>query len=74
MEQQQSFTNLFDKEIRRRLEKQYGQVWNSNEMHQEFEILKITGSGFVVERRADGKRGSMDYLPSPLFYFDFQAY
>jgi hypothetical protein len=58
---------------REALEADHGQVWNTQELGEEFEVLGFAAPLVVVRRRADGVRGSLFFQHSPRFYFDFQA-
>lgn len=55
------------------LEEQYGQVWNTDELRAEFEVVGFLAPFVVVRRRSDGKKGSMTFQHNPRYYFDFQA-
>lgn len=56
---------------RARLEKQYGQVWNTDELTRDFEVLGFMAPFVVVRRKADGKKGSLMFQHSPRFYFSY---
>ena len=58
---------------REALEAEHGQVWNTQELGEDFEILGFAAPLVVVHRRADGVRGSLFFQHTPRFYFDFQA-
>lgn len=58
---------------REALEAEHGQVWNTQELGEEFEVLGFAAPLVVVRRRADGVRGSLFFQHTPRFYFDFQA-
>ena len=58
---------------RETLEAQHGQVWNTQELGEDFEVLGFAAPLVVVRRRADGVRGSLFFQHTPRFYFDFQA-
>lgn len=58
---------------RKRLEAQYGQVWNTQELSKDFEVIGFAAPFVVVRRRADGAKGSLQFQHSPRFYFAFQA-
>jgi hypothetical protein len=53
------------------LEQQYGQVWNTVELGQDFEVIGFMAPFVVVKRKADGKKGSLAFQHSPRFYFSF---
>lgn len=56
------------------LEAQYGQVWDTAELQQEFEVLGFMAPLIVVRRRSDGHKGSLEFQHSPRLYFNFQAH
>src|ERR1700722_3480630 len=56
---------------REALEAQHGQVWNTDEMSQDFEAVGFLAPLVVVRRRSDGKKGSLEFQHNPRFYFNF---
>ena len=56
---------------REALEAEYGRVWNTEELSQEFEVVGFMAPLVVVRRRSDGKKGSLEFQHSPRFYFNF---
>ena len=54
------------------LEERHGQVWATNELSQDFEVLGFMAPFVVVRRRSDGVKGSLEFQHSPRFYFNFQ--
>ena len=57
---------------REALEAQYGKVWNTSEMSEDFEVTGFLAPFVVVRRKSDGKKGSLTFQHSPRFYFSFQ--
>jgi len=57
---------------REALEAEHGQVWDTQELGRDFEVLGFMAPFVVVKRRADGIKGSLYFQHSPRFYFDFQ--
>lgn len=55
------------------LEEQYRQVWSTDELSRDFEVLGFMAPLVVVRRRSDGVRGSLEFQHNPRFYFNFQA-
>ena len=55
------------------LEAQYGQVWNTDELGRDFEVLGFMAPYVVVRRNGDGVKGSLEFQHSPRFYFNFVA-
>jgi hypothetical protein len=58
---------------REALEAEHGQVWDTNELCSDFEVLGFAAPLVVVLRRSDNKRGSLYFQHNPRFYFGFQA-
>ena len=58
---------------RKYLEAKHGQVWSTEELQQDFEVLGFAAPFVVVRRRSDGVRGSLMFQHSPRFYFSFQT-
>ncbi|MHB1038504.1 MAG: hypothetical protein ACYC0Y_28105 [Pirellulales bacterium] len=53
------------------LEAKYGQVWDTVELSAEFEVLGFDAPFVVVRRKADGKKGGLEFQHDPRFYFNF---
>ena len=56
---------------RKRLEAQYGQVWDAAELAGDFEVLGFMAPYVAVRRKADGRKGSLEFQHTPRFYFNF---
>lgn len=56
------------------LEKEYGQVWTTNELTRDFDVIGFGAPFVVVKRKSDGQKGSLMFQHSPRFYFKFEAY
>ena len=61
-------------QTRQRLEETYGKdnVWNTDEIWQDFSIEGFMAPFVVATRKADGVRGSLEFLHEPRYYYDFQ--
>ena len=57
---------------RAELERQYGQVWDTSQLQEDFQVLGFMAPFVVVKRRSDGVRGSLMFQNSPRFYYSFQ--
>lgn len=57
---------------REALEVQYGQVWDTDQLCEDFEAIGFMAPFIVVRRRTDGVKGSLEFQHSPRFYFNFQ--
>jgi len=53
------------------LEAQYGQVWDTEQLSQNFEVIGFLAPFTVVKRKSDGKKGSLEFQHNPRFYFNF---
>ena len=56
------------------LEAQYGKVWTTDELTEEFEPIGFMAPLIAVRRRSDGSKGSLEFQHSPRFYFNFQPH
>ncbi len=59
---------------RESLEARYGQVWDTAQLTKDFEVVGFAAPLVVVRRKLDGKKGSLEFQPSPRFYFNFEEY
>ena len=53
------------------LEAHHGQVWNTTELGQDFEVIGFLAPYVGVTRKSDGVRGSLLFQHWPRFYFRF---
>jgi hypothetical protein len=53
------------------LEKQYGEVLDTKQIRERYEVLGFMAPYVVVKDKATGKRGSMEFQHMPRFYFGF---
>lgn len=56
---------------REALEFQHGQVWSTDQLQDEFQVLGFMAPVVVVCRKADGVKGSLFFQHSPRFYYAF---
>jgi hypothetical protein len=54
------------------LEELYGKVWDTTELGQDFKVLGFMAPFVVVQEKATGKKGTLEFCHSPRFYFNFQ--
>ena len=54
------------------LEDRHGQVWDTDELRRDFEVLTFCAPWVVVKRRADGVVGSIEFQHSPRLYWGFR--
>jgi hypothetical protein len=57
---------------REEIEKEYGQVWNTEELQRDFSVEGFGAPFVVVRRKLDGARGSLEFQHSPRFYWGFK--
>lgn len=57
---------------REALEAKHGQVWDTNEMQEDFQVTGFLAPFVVVRRKSDGVVGSLKFQHNPRFYFDFK--
>jgi hypothetical protein len=60
-------------EGRQELEARYGQVWDTDELARDFEVVGFAAPSVVVVRRSDGLKGSLFFKHNPRYYFSFVA-
>jgi hypothetical protein len=54
------------------LEAKYGQVWDTDQVRVEFEVIGFMAPLVGVRRKLDGVKGSLLFQHNPRFYFGFQ--
>ena len=57
---------------REALEAQHGQVWDTDQLRDEFEAIGFMAPYIIVRRLSDGMKGSLEFQHNPRFYFNFQ--
>jgi hypothetical protein len=55
------------------LEARHGQVWNTSELANDFEVMEFAAPFVIVKRKADNRMGSLMFQHRPRYYFSFQA-
>jgi hypothetical protein len=53
------------------LEAKHGQIWNTSELQDDFQVLGFMAPFVVARRRSDGVRGSLMFQNDPRFYYSF---
>ena len=53
------------------LESKHGEVWDTTELQDQFEVTGFMAPFVGVRRRCDGVKGSVMFQASPRFYFGF---
>lgn len=59
--------------LRAELEAIHGQVWDTQELQRDYNVIGFAMGIVVVIRMSDGAEGTMDFTHMPRFYFDFRA-
>jgi len=54
------------------LEAQHGQVWDTDQLRQDFDVLGFMAPLIVVRRKSDGVRGSLTFQHNPRLYSNFE--
>jgi hypothetical protein len=54
------------------LEARHGQVWSTEELARDFEVVGFAAPLVVVKRKSDGRAGSLMFQHHPRFYFRFE--
>lgn len=57
---------------REALEAEHGQVWDTKQLGDAFEVIGFSAPLVVVRRKSDNKRGSLFFQHSPRFYYGFK--
>ena len=57
---------------REELQKEHGEVWDTNEATEKFEFLSFLAPFAIVIRRSDKLKGSIMFQDMPRFYFNFK--
>jgi hypothetical protein len=52
----------------------YGQVWDTTQMMDDFDVSGFGAPMVVVTRRSDKQKGSLEFQNFPRFYFNFEPY
>jgi hypothetical protein len=60
-------------EARAHLERTYSTVWTEDELVEQFEVSSFDPPYANVIRKLDGQRGTVAFIDSPRFYFDFHS-
>jgi hypothetical protein len=56
------------------LEAQHGQVWDTSQLSDDFEVIGFMAPVVVVRRRSDGQKGSLMFQHHPRLYFCFEPH
>ena len=56
------------------LEHEHGQVWDTGQLQEDFEVIGFMSPMVAVRRKADGVKASLIFQGSPRFYFGFELH
>ena len=56
---------------RQALEARHGNVWNTQELSRDFDVIGFAAPFVVVRRKSDQSKGSLEFQHEPRFYYDF---
>lgn len=59
---------------REALEAEHGQVWDTRQLGEDFDVLGFAAPLVVVKRKSDGQKGSLFFQARPRYYFGFEAH
>jgi len=62
-----------DNDIRKQLELEYGQVWNTSELTIDFQVIGFMAPMVRVIRKSDNIKGTLLFDHMPRFYYGFIA-
>jgi hypothetical protein len=52
----------------------HGQVWDTQQLSEDFEVLGFMAPLIAVRRKSDGQKGSLYFQHNPRFYFGFEPH
>lgn len=56
---------------REALEAIHGRVWDTTELNEQFVVIGFLAPFVVVRRKADGRKGSLEFQHNPRYFFNF---
>ena len=56
------------------LEAKHGEIWSTDELSRDFEVIGFMAPLIVVVRKSDRQKGSMMFQANPRFYFGFEPH
>ena len=60
-----------EKQLKEQLEEKYGEVWNTQQLQENFEVIGFQAPYVAVRRKSDGAIGSLEFTHMPRFYYNF---
>lgn len=59
---------------REALESHYGQVWDTDQLREDFDVIGFMAPLIAVRRKSDGRKGSLEFQHAPRLYFNFSPH
>ena len=59
---------------RQALEAKHGQVWDTDQLCEEFDVIGFMAPYVVAIKKSDGRKGSLEFQNSPRFYYGFKPH
>jgi hypothetical protein len=59
---------------REALQAEYGEVWDTDELRRDFEVVGFMAPIVAVRRKSDGVKGSLEFQHRPRFFFSWQPH
>jgi hypothetical protein len=59
---------------REALEAAHGQVWDTQQLTENYEVIGFMAPLVAVCRKSDGVKGSLEFQARPRYYFNFQPH
>ena len=56
------------------LEAKHGQVWDTDQLREDFDVLGFGAPVVVVRRKVDGQKGSLFFQHSPRYFWGFEPH
>ena len=60
-------------EERKRLEKEYGQIWDTMELGRDFVVEGFLAPFIMATNKETGEKGTLQFQHAPRFYFNWKA-
>ncbi len=57
---------------REKLEAEYGQVWDTDQLREDFEVHSFLAPFISVTRKSDGAKGLLSFQHNPRYYFQWE--
>jgi hypothetical protein len=58
-------------ELENELRSKYGQLWNTTRLQEDFKVESFCAPFVAVIRKADNKKGTLEFTHMPRWYFNF---